>query len=415
MIYDGSALSELIKETEKCVNCGFCETVCPTFPAAGFNSIYGARGRVDLGKYISRQYEREGRIGLRITDSFYSCLDCNACLEVCPAGVNAGKVSDLAKRLIADGRAVDPRNEQPIAKMIVELTKKFRNPLGIREKCADWAERIEFDENSDTLLYTGNMYQLMPYSKWLRIIRAVLGKTLSLKISAFISENPSIIKIIPMFYDRKLKEIMNNTLGNIVELLKDEGISFSYLGKDEPYPGTFLYDLGYEKEFAEYAHDIYYFFKSRGIKKLITIDPHTYDLLKFQYPKFVKGFDIHILYYLSLLNSKKFKKSETTTAFHEPCHLVRGGDDYNVPREILDYMSNLKMPAKNGKDAYCCGGPDELLFGDLSTKISEERFTQLKNVNTEEIVTACPVCFVNLRKSSNVVEISDFIFRLGKI
>ena len=89
------------EEVEKCVNCGFCESVCPTLPASGFRSTIGARGRVDLGKAFIAEMNNAGRSELKISDSFYSCLDCFACLQVCPAGVNAGKVSGIGREIAA--------------------------------------------------------------------------------------------------------------------------------------------------------------------------------------------------------------------------------------------------------------------------------------------------------------------------
>lgn len=57
----------------------------------------------------------------------------------------------------------------------------------------------------------------------------------------------------------------------------------------------------------------------------------------------------------------------------------------------------------------CCGGPDELLFGEISWKVSVERFNQLRATGAERIITACPICFANLRKDGTVVDISQFL------
>ena len=402
-------LEELSKEAGKCTNCGFCESVCPTLPAMGYNLIYGARGRVDLGNYILKELPKNGKLSLRFKDSFYSCLSCNACLQVCPAGVNAGKVSELSRRLIADYDSFTTENEQKTAKMIVNVTMKYMNPLGVREKCATWSRDIAFDSKSKSLFYTGNMFQLMPYSVSLGKMKKKIGKKISDRISEFISNHPSFIKIVGMSADRDLSDRMREELLNIVRLLKDSGISFSYLGEDEPYPGTFLYDLGYEKEFSEYANRVYSLFKSKGIEELIVLDPHTYDILSSKYPKYVKNFDLQVVYYLDLLDISKFNRTNVKTTIHEPCLLVRGSKENNSPVEILSKLSDLELPNRNGKNTNCCGGPDELLYGEIAERVAEERLTQLERVKAQKIVTACPVCFANLNKKSNVVELPDFL------
>ena len=40
-------------------------------------------------------------------------------------------------------------------------------------------------------------------------------------------------------------------------MLQKSGVKFNYLGAEEPYPGMFLHELGYAKEFKEYAETVY--------------------------------------------------------------------------------------------------------------------------------------------------------------
>ncbi|MEM0346887.1 MAG: (Fe-S)-binding protein, partial [Thermoplasmatales archaeon] len=199
-------LSDIKAEAEKCVNCGFCESVCPTLPASGFRSMMGARGRVNLGKVFQKDIENKGRSELSVSDSFYSCLDCFACLQVCPAGVNAGKVSEIGREILVES---GNDMEKPVAKMIVRATAKFLNPLGARERCADWADGLEFDKSSDTLLYTGNMYQLMPYSSNLSKIEVLLGDRFTNFAARVIARYPSLIKISLLITNRRVKKQMN--------------------------------------------------------------------------------------------------------------------------------------------------------------------------------------------------------------
>ena len=162
--------NQILKITDECIKCGFCESVCPTLPAAGYNSIKGARGRIILAQFAINTGEE-----LQISDSFYSCLDCFACLQVCPAGVNAGELSHLMKEEIAEkhinGNRVD------IADMIKETILRFRNPLGLNKESAEWASSINFDE-SDTILFTGDMYQLMAYTKFINYVRKYFDRNL---------------------------------------------------------------------------------------------------------------------------------------------------------------------------------------------------------------------------------------------
>lgn len=379
-------MQDLIAEAGKCVNCGFCESVCPTLPATGFISAKGARGRVDLARFLYNDDEIDP------SEAFYSCVDCYACLSVCPAGVNAGKVSEIGRMIIADqGRAPE------IAKMIVEFTMKFRNPLGVREKCAEWVSGIEFG-SMETLLYTGNMYQLMAYLRKFGSLRKMLGHYDS-RIASIMRRHPSFTVMFKNLYDRDIMERMNGYLRNIAELLRQNGIEFGYLGKEEPYTGTFIYDLGFEREFREYAEYVSELFRSHGVRRIITIDPHTYELLKYIYPKYVT-FEFEVGYYMDLLEINKIPGKY---AVHAPCHFSRYFD-------FSGYVSRNFETGHEENPTRCCGGPDELLFPEISDKISLKRFEELKTTGYP-IVTACPICYANLAKDDSVIDISEVLLK----
>jgi len=402
-------LSLLGEESGKCISCGFCDSVCPTYPSSGYDPIITARGRAQLGKRFFDELNEKGISHLSVSDSFYSCLDCHACVQICPTGVDAGKISHLAKGIIASGKPGMKKSTRPAARMIVAATMKYNNPLGVREKCADWAEGLTFETSTDTLLYTGNMYQLMAYSKSMRKTREFLGESLGDVMSGIASKAPFLLKLSAQKYDEGTMKVMERNLRNIVFLLERSGVKFAYMGKDEPYPGTFLYDLGYLDEFREYANRIHGTLIQYGYRKIITIDPHTYDLLKYVYPRFVDDFRIEVYHYLDFVDSNRIARTDTTTVFHEPCHFVLSSESYKRPMEILSGISKMTLPERSGRKTFCCGGPNELLFGGLSDRVSNMRFRQLKDANAEKIVTACPICYVNLAKDDTVFDISEVI------
>ncbi len=401
-----SLLQQLENEVGNCINCGFCETVCPTLDPAGFSLWKGARGRVIMGRKLLDE-TREGNPVPHISDSFYSCLDCHACLYVCPAGVNAGKVSQLSREIITTSG--DRKNENPYARMIVEVTEKYGNPLGVRSRSAGWAEGIHFDGKAEYLLYTGNMFQLMPYTKNLNSARKKIGSLLSNFMASRVANHPSLIRLLSRMRDREMEQKNYGTLRNIVKLLRLSGISFSYLGEREPYPGTFIYDLGYIEKFKKYANYVYSILKESGSRKIITVDPHTYELLKNTFPLYVNNFDLEIYYYLDLVRMPSIERSEEKVVFHEPCHFVLRDPKYSKPLQVLSETTNAVLAKRSGNKTRCCGGPDELIFPELSEKASQIRYDELKNTGAKYIITACPICNVNLSKEKRTMEIADYL------
>ena len=404
-----SLLDDLDLETSKCISCTFCESVCPTLQALDYRAIFGARGRVLLAKELVKEIKLNGKSDLEISDPFYSCLDCYACFNVCPAGVNAGRVSEIAKSLITSGKYLERKQEKNVAKMIIISIMKFNSPLGLKNVTTSWAYGLDFDENSENLLYTGGMYQLMAYSSVLSNLERKFKADTVEKIAGLISKYPNLIKITHPMYNENFKKRMDNILKSIYSLLKSAGIKFKYIGENEPYPGSFLFELGYLDEFIEYGKRLRDLFNKNKIRNIITIDPHTYEILKLIYPKYIENFNFNVTHYMDYLEKLNFNKTNEKIVYHEPCHFSMHQEKYNEPLKLIAKIGETILPERHGSTSYCCGGPAELLYPNLSDSISLRRFKELKESGAEKIVTACPICFANLHKDETVFDLAELL------
>lgn len=392
--------------TDKCINCGFCEAVCPTLEASSFKAAIGARGRVMIAKEMLSELQRGDFNGADFLDPFYSCLNCNACLAVCPAGINAGEISHLSREELIDRKAAS----KSVADMIVRLTVKYGSPLGLSKKMNEWFDSMKFYDDSEILFYTGQMYLLTAYSKKFAKLEMKMGELLTNVGASVIARFPFLIKLLSFFVKGENIDDYRRSTRNIYDLLSKAGIRMNHV-ENEPYPGTFILELGYEEEFRRYAENFTKIIKEKRIKKIITTDPHTYDLLKFSYPKYVREFDAEVSFYTDFLTGLKFRKLDENLIIHEPCHLIRGQDKYNVASKILENVSHVTYPTHSGQNTACCGGPDELLFPNLSERISEKRYEELRSVGKGNIVTACPICLSNLNKNKDAKDLSDILER----
>ena len=86
----------------KCVHCGFCLQVCPTYLETGLETE-SPRGRIALMKAVN-----EGRIGM--TDSVVRhwdlCIQCRACEVACPSGVPYGSLIEATMAQVERKRKV---------------------------------------------------------------------------------------------------------------------------------------------------------------------------------------------------------------------------------------------------------------------------------------------------------------------
>jgi Fe-S oxidoreductase len=264
-----------------------------------------------------------------------------------------------------------------------------------------WARGLDLPRGGDTVLYTGMMYQLIPYIEGLVKAEKRLGDSPLAKLT-FLGRKINKIINISAFMARpsaKLKAVYNQVPINVARLLKQAGVEFGYLYHDDLYSGALAHDLGADEVVVEHARRVYGVLKKRGVKTLITIDPHTTNMLRSVYPKLIPGYDIQVKTYLEVLAEKEPAPRTVLSGevvIHDPCVFARYEGIVDEPRKLLAATGlTVREPEKSGRMTWCCGGPVESLYPDKALANARKRVEQLTAVSSE-VVTMCPMCFVNL-------------------
>src|SRR5271165_4162407 len=81
---------------EKCVHCGFCLPVCPTYALWG-QEMDSPRGRIYLMKMA---LDGTAEMNEKWVSHFDACLGCVACMPACPSGVDYGKLIEATRAQI---------------------------------------------------------------------------------------------------------------------------------------------------------------------------------------------------------------------------------------------------------------------------------------------------------------------------
>ena len=201
-------------------------------------------------------------------------------------------------------------------------------------------------------------------------------------------------------------------------MLKSSEVEFGYLYGEELYVGTLVHDEGVNDVFEKHARKVYEVLKKHNVKRIITVDPHTTNMLKSVYPKIIKEYQLEVKSYLEVLaerNIDPVKKLDLDIVIHDSCVYARYENIIEEPRRLLEKAgARIIEPEYSGKLTFCCGGPIESLFPGKARSIAEKRMAQLKS-NGNNVAAMCPICLINLKnaaakeKDMSVKDISEYL------
>ncbi|MFX1314481.1 MAG: (Fe-S)-binding protein [Promethearchaeota archaeon] len=365
-----------------CGDCGYAirpsvgrYLTCPVKEAKeeeGFE-IYFARGRMNVLKSIL-----EGQIPLSrdLSEWVYQCSECGNCTEVCHMSQNPYIIlptcnwidhvkvwEALRKDLIEAGFAPLERHSTLIEYMDND---KMRNPYGDeKSKKFEWINEFPEIKDQGELMFFGGC--TMP-----------------------------------------LRQI--DTLKNLMKILKVAGKEIA-ISKEEWCCGSIAIRIGNEKGLTDIIKHNIEVFTNKKAKTLFTACAGCYRTWKKDYPEFL-GIDLpfevkHITEILvDMINNNEipFIKGEevekTKVTYHDPCHLGRHMDLYEIPREVLSKIPGIELVEmkRNRNNAWCCGagGGVKSQFSELALKISKERIKEAVESGAQILTTSCPFCIGNL-------------------
>jgi Fe-S oxidoreductase len=213
-------------------------------------------------------------------------------------------------------------------------------------------------------------------------------------------------------------EYFNNHLRAISRLLREVDLEFGYLYDEELYTGALIHDEGVCNVFKRHASKVYDLLQKHGVKRVITVDPHTTDMLRSVYPKIIDRYHIEVKNYLELLVEMDItpkRQFNHDVVIHDSCVYARYENIIEEPRLLLERAGfKITEPDYSKKLTYCCGGPIESLFPKKSRMIAENRINQLID-KSKNIITMCPICLINLQnaaigKEVSLHDISHYLF-----
>ena len=340
---------------DACMECGRCQDACPA--TASGKPLSPEAVIIDLREVMAHG----GKLHWAAIhpDTLWSCTMCQACVQECPVLIgHVDLISDMRRYLVGEGKLSGPP-----ARSLQQIGNQS-NPYGRPN-----AERLAWAEGLDIPTVESNPD--FEYLFW-------VGCAAS--------------------FDPRAQKVARAT----AQLLKEAGVNFAVLGKEETCTGDPARRIGDEFLFQERAQTNIETLSRRKVKKIVTPCPHCHNTLKNEYPQFGGQYEVqhHSALLAELIASGRLTRGAPANGepitLHDPCYLARVNGEVDATRTVLGAAKDeqyREMP-RCGKKTFCCGaGGGRMWFDEApEQRVSNLRAQEAITTGARTLATACPFC-----------------------
>ncbi|AXI10660.1 hypothetical protein CUC15_17690 [Oceanobacillus zhaokaii] len=398
-----------------CVECGRCTDVCPAsgtgkmlspmdimiklrdhltekgaaitgktawVPSYAFANAAG--NQVSAGGEAAATIQHANLIGDVITvEELSGCTTCGNCQDACPVNnEHVGTILDMRRYLVMTEGKMDTDAQRAVTNI-----ERQGNPWGLSKK-----DRIKWREEDESVT--------------IPTVKELQKEGKDFEYLFWVSSMGS--------YDSRSQKIALA----FAKLMNQAGISFAILGNTETNSGDTARRIGNEFLFQEITEKNIKTFTKYDVKKIVTIDPHAFNLFKNEYPDF--GFKAEVYHHTQLLydlvKSGKLRPQREINerlTYHDSCYLGRYNGVYDPPREILQTIPGLEVVEmdRSRENGMCCGAGGGLMWTEETTgnRINVARTEQALAVQPTMISTACPFCLTMITDGTKAKEVEEDI------
>jgi Fe-S oxidoreductase len=357
----------------------------PWVPAFAFSNTQGNQiALAGAGEAAATLEYSPSLIGDVITEEeIWACTTCRNCEDQCPVmNEHVDKIIDLRRYLVLTEGKMNSD-----AQRAMQNIERQGNPWGLnRKEKENWREARE-DVVIPTVKEMKKADEEFEYLFWVGSMGSFDNRSQKIALS-------------------------------FAKLMNEAGVKFAILGNKEKNSGDTPRRLGNEFLFQELATANIAEFEKNEVKKIVTIDPHAYNIFKNEYPDF--GFTAEVYHHTELLAKlveegklrPQYEVNEKIT-FHDSCYLGRYNEVYNPPREILASIPGVTLVEmeRNREKGMCCGAGGGLMWMEEDTghRVNVARTEQALEVNPTVISSGCPYCLTMLSDGTKAKEVEETV------
>jgi Fe-S oxidoreductase len=348
-------------QLDACTKCGKCHIACPA--ASGGMPLSPRDLILDLREASASGVAEPVVPAALAAKTLWSCMQCMACVEICPVGIEHVPIINLVRRDLVERGLLDD-SLQSVFESVFTSGNSFGEP---RRKRPRWARELEPPlqdarrEAVDVLWYVGDFASFDPRNQ-------------------------------------------RNTLA-LARLLARAGVDVGILYEAEQTAGNDIRRAGEEGLFRSLADRNISALAECHFNRILTSDPHTFNTLRNEYPSLgAPWLQDAVVHHSQLLLELLDRAALSITApltgratYHDPCALGRYNNVYDQPRELIRRtgIELVEMP-RNRDNSFCCGAGGGRIWMEEtarpgSIRPSEQRIAEaLELGEIDFFIVACP-------------------------
>jgi glycolate dehydrogenase iron-sulfur subunit len=386
---------------DKCVHCGFCLPVCPTYVLWG-QEMDSPRGRIYLMKLAA---EGAAQINPTWVSHFDSCLGCMACMPACPSGVDYGKLIEATRAQI-ERNFTRSSSEKRHRRFLFET---FTQPHRLRYLRAPL---LAYQKSGLQALARGlGLIKLLP-KKW-QTMEALLPK---------LTPQEAVPEVTPAVGTKRRRvglllgcvqrEFFSQVNAATARVLAAEGCEV-VAPQEQTCCGALLVHAGEEAAAMVLAKKIIDAFEQANVETIVTnaagcgSNVKEYGYLLRDDPEYAqrarkfaaKCKDVSEV--LAELEPRSPRHPlKLRVAFHDSCHLQHAQGVRSQPRALLSGIPELEH-AEIPESAICCGsaGIYNLVQPDAAKSLGDRKAHLIASLRADVVATGNPGCVLQLQSA----------------
>jgi glycolate oxidase iron-sulfur subunit len=386
---------------DKCVHCGFCLPVCPTYVLWG-QEMDSPRGRIYLMKLAA---EGTAQINPKWVSHFDTCLGCMACMTACPSGVDYGKLIEAARAQIERNfsRSSTEKRHRHF------LFETFTRPDRLRRLRAPL---LAYQKSGLQAFARGlGLLKLLP-KRW-QTMEALLPKLTPQEV---VSEITLAVgtkrRRVGLLLGCVQREFFSQVNAATVRVLAAEGCEV-VAPQAQTCCGALLVHAGEETAAIDLAKETIDAFDQANVETIVTNAAGCGSNVKeyghllrddAEYAERARNFSAKckdITEVLAELEQRSPRHPlKLRVAFHDSCHLQHAQGVRDQPRALLSSIPGLEL-AEIPESAICCGsaGIYNLVQPDAAQSLGDRKAELVSQLRADVVATGNPGCILQLQSA----------------